>query len=113
MLNPFQFSDKEFFFRHAPEPIDAAIDEYPAIIKGMRGNNEAAPYNSDSMAEIYHPRVRKLMDLQSQGFTHAAWGRLNVSKENTWHGASPDAPEVTPTAKSEPEARKQIARYSN
>lgn len=116
MLGPqfqrFSPGDSEFTFRHAPQSIDSAIDEYPAIINSL-GGGEAAPYNAESMAEIYHPRVRRLMDLQGQGFTHAAWGRLNVSKENTWHPVAADAPEVVNPAKSEAQSRKNTARYMN
>ena len=111
MLSPFQFSDSEFTFRMAPEPIDPAVDAYPARIAGTK--DEAAPYNRESLAELYAPRVSRLLDLQSQGYTHAAWGRLNVDSKNNWHGVAPDAPALANPAKTEHQSRKNTARFAN
>lgn len=70
------------------EPIDKAIDSYAE--HAGSGGEGAAPYNSESLAEIYHPRVRQLLDLQNQGFTHATWKHDPDMGENRWHGVKPD-----------------------
>jgi hypothetical protein len=83
----------QFHDRYPPQEINAAIDSY-AERSGAPGNTEAAPYNSESLAEIYSPRVRQLMDLQSQGFTHARWGFDPERRENRWHGHVFESAEV-------------------
>lgn len=70
---------------YPPQEINAAIDSYPQRAVAA-GNTEAAPYNAESLAEIYAPRVRQLFELQNQGFTHAAWGWDEELNENRWHG---------------------------
>lgn len=70
-----------------PKLIDKAIDSYAA--HAGSGGNGAAPYNSDSLAEIYAPRVRQLLDLQSQGFEYAEWKWDAELRENRWHGVKP------------------------
>ena len=72
--------------------INKAIDSYPARTVSA-GEHEAAPYNAESLARIYEPRVRELFDLQSQGFTHAAWKWDDERKENRWHGVTPPSGE--------------------
>lgn len=74
-----------------PQRIDAAIDGYA---QRTGAGNGAAPYNSESLAEIYAPRVQELFDLQSQGFTHAVWKWDREARLNRWHGV-PD-PEEAP-----------------
>lgn len=68
-----------------PESIDAAIDEY-ASRAGSGDPAESAPYDSGSLAEIYAPRVRELLDLQAAGFTHARWAFDPEQGVNRWHG---------------------------
>ena len=99
-LQPGQFPDKfaEAIARgkarppkvYPPEPIDAAIDSYPQQIRMQSEGETQAPYNAASMAEIYQPRVRQLMDLQGQGFTHARW----EPDAGNWVGHVPESPEV-------------------
>jgi hypothetical protein len=69
-----------------PQPIDAAIDSYAS--RAGEGGSGAAPYNSESLAEIYAPRVRQLFDLKKQGFTHAVWKWDQDAGHNRWHGAN-------------------------
>jgi hypothetical protein len=64
--------------------IDEAIDSYAA--RAGSGGNGAAPYNRESLAEIYAPRVRELFDLQAQGFQYAEWGWDDKLGHNRWHG---------------------------
>jgi hypothetical protein len=61
------------------ERIDEAIDGYAQ--RAGEGGDGAAPYNAASLAEIYAPRVRQLMELEAAGFTHAFWA------QGEWHGA--------------------------
>lgn len=54
-------------------------------------DGEGAPYDSASLAEIYAPRVRQLIDLKNQGYTDAEWkgceGCANHKTfQNHWHG---------------------------
>jgi hypothetical protein len=88
-------SGPQFFAHSQPESIDAAIDSYPKHIRSESMGEEQAPYNASSLAEIYEPRVRQLMDLQSQGFTHARWGHDPESKTNKWFGHTPESAEVS------------------
>lgn len=81
-----------------PRLIDDAIDGYAA--RAGSGGNGAAPYNSESMAEIYAPRVRQLLDLQSEGFEYAEWGWDNTLGHNRWLGV----PEFRNTTKGESNA---------
>lgn len=67
--------------------INAAIDSYPPRVVAA-GDRLAAPYNAASLAEIYAPRVRQLLDLQTAGFTHVEWGWDPELRENRWHGAA-------------------------
>lgn len=85
MLGP-QFSEHS-----KVEAIDAAIDSYPAKVAGMK--DEAAPYNRESLAEIYSPRVQQLFALQAEGFTHARWGYDPEQRVNRWHGQTPPSGE--------------------
>lgn len=74
--------------------IDSAIDSYPRHIRQESMGEEQAPYNASSLAEIYHPRVQQLLDLQGQGFTHARWGHDPETKTNRWFGQTPPSSEV-------------------
>lgn len=84
----------QWFAHSQPEEIESAISSYPRKIRQEGMGEEQAPYNAASLAEIYEPRVRQLMDLQSQGFTHARWGHDPESKTNRWFGHTPESPEV-------------------
>lgn len=84
------------FFDHSPaESIDSAIDSYPRHIQREGSGETQAPYDTGSLAEIYAPRVRQLMDLQAEGFTHARWGHDPVQKTNRWFGQTGESPEVS------------------
>lgn len=84
----------QFSAHSKPEEINAAIDSYPKRIRQESMGETQAPYNAASMAEIYEPRVRQLMDLQHQGFTHARWGYDPTQRVNRWHGHTPESAEV-------------------
>lgn len=105
--------DSSWVFRFAPEPIDKAINSYSERIPEVSAGETKAPYDAASMAEIYHPRVRRLMDLQSQGHTHAAWGRLATSKDNTWHAMPADSPAIKNPATTTHGSNKLWAKWSN
>lgn len=115
-LNTAQFvpSDDNWAFRYPAQAIDSAINEYPAHIKTESQGESQAPYNAESLAEVYHPRVKRLMDLQSQGNTHAAWGRLGASGTNDWHGVPEGAPKLEPLKGMTPvQAKKHAAKFLN
>lgn len=63
--------------------ISEAIDSYAVRAGAGRG---AAPYNSESLAEIYAPRVQELFELQAQGYQYAEWKWDSKVGENHWHG---------------------------
>lgn len=89
MLGP-QFAD------HNPiEEINAAIDSFPQHIRQEGMGETQAPYDAASLAEIYHPRVRQLMDLQAEGFTHARWGYDPEQRVNRWYGQTPPSKETS------------------
>lgn len=69
--------------------IDEAINAYAG--RAGSGGSDAAPYNSESLAEIYAPRVQQLLNLQKQGFTHAEWKWDADAGHNRWHGVASDA----------------------
>ena len=73
------------------KPIEEAISEYAARTVSA-GHHEAAPYNADSLAEIYAPRVQELIKLQADGFAMAAWGWDSELGTNRWHGIEEDRP---------------------
>jgi hypothetical protein len=75
------------------ESIDSAIDSYPRHIM-QEGTGTTAPYDNASLAEIYEPRVRQLMGLQQEGFTHARWGHDPDKKQNMWFGQTPPSSEA-------------------
>lgn len=77
------------------EEIDAAFDSYPSHIhqKGM-GEEEGSAYSAESLATIYEPRVRDLLRLKSEGFTHVRWGHDPEQGENRWFGVTPPSPEA-------------------
>jgi hypothetical protein len=83
----------QFFAHSPPEEINAAIDSYPRHIRQEGMGETQAPYDAGSLAEIYHPRVKQLMSLQSQGFTHARWGHDPEIKQNRWFGVTPESGE--------------------
>jgi len=66
--------------------IDDAIDSYAQ--RAGAGGAGQTPYNAESLAEIYAPRVQELFELQQQGFTHAIWGWDADLGENRWHGVA-------------------------
>jgi len=67
------------------ENIDDAIDEY-AQRTSAGDKTSAPPYDPASLAEIYGPRVRELLDLQTAGFTRAVWKFDHAVGYNHWHG---------------------------
>jgi hypothetical protein len=67
--------------------LDEAIDSY-AIVASESGNDPAAPYSSESLAEIYQPRVQQLLDLQGQGYKYARWGWDDTLGHNRWRGVT-------------------------
>lgn len=71
--------------------IAEAIDSYAD--RAGSGGDDAAPYNSESLAEIYAPRVRELLDLQGQGFEYAEWKWDAQRGENHWHGVTDPNPQ--------------------
>ena len=71
---------------HDPMAIDAAIDSYAE--RASAGGTGDAPYNAESLAEIYAPRVEELFELQRQGFTTAKWDWDPDLGYNRWHGVA-------------------------
>jgi 8-oxo-dGTP pyrophosphatase MutT (NUDIX family) len=74
------------------QPIEKAIGDYAA--RAAEGNGDTDPksiYSPAGMAQVYEPRVRALIDLHNQGFTHARWGHdYDGDEVNKWHGAFPN-----------------------
>jgi hypothetical protein len=66
--------------------IDKAIESYE---DRARGGSGAPPYDRESLATIYEPRVQQLLDLKREGFTHAEWTWDVEAGHNRWHGVTP------------------------
>lgn len=112
-------ADDQWIHRESPTPIDAAIDSYPRHIRQESMGETQAPYNAESLAEIYHPRVQQLLTMQSRGATHAAWGALMAGGGNRWHSVNHDTPGIPQkkmTGTFDQKARKRskmLAPYTN
>lgn len=70
--------------------IEDAIGDYAQRSRPQADDHESGIYSSEGRAEVYSPRVKALIELQNQGFSHARWGRDYDGDEiNKWHGAMP------------------------